>query len=58
MLNRRRYLLLVCGLINRFIGGAWGYRSCIMYRVILAGGLFLLRRTLNRFTIKGKPDYV
>jgi fucose permease len=36
------------GLINRFIGEAWGYRTCIVYSVILAVTLFLLRRELNR----------
>jgi fucose permease len=32
------------GLINRFIGEAWGYRSCVLYGVILLALLLRLRK--------------
>ena len=32
------------GLSNRFLGAAWGYRSCILYSIILGALLFLLGR--------------
>jgi fucose permease len=32
------------GLTNSFLGAAWGYRSCILYSIILAALLLLLRR--------------
>jgi fucose permease len=32
------------GLANRFIGAAWGFRACLLYSVILAALLLVLRR--------------
>lgn len=32
------------GLINRFVGAAWGYRSCLIYAIALTTGLWILRR--------------
>jgi len=32
------------GLTNRFVGAAWGYRSCVIYSIILGVLLFLLLR--------------
>jgi fucose permease len=35
------------GLTNRFFGPAWGYRSSLLYTVLLIGALFLLRKKLS-----------
>ena len=35
------------GLINRLIGPAWGYRSCLAYAVIIIAGLVVLARNMN-----------
>jgi fucose permease len=35
------------GLTNRYIGEAWGYRSCVLYAAILAVLLFRLKRKLR-----------
>jgi len=32
------------GLSNRFLGAAWGYRSCVLYSIILGVLLFILSR--------------
>jgi fucose permease len=32
------------GFLNRFIGAAWGYRSCVLYSIILVVLLFMLMR--------------
>ena len=32
------------GLSNRFLGAAWGYRSCVLYSILLGALLLLLRR--------------
>jgi fucose permease len=36
------------GLTNRLMGAAWGYRSCLVYSLILLFLLYRLRRTLRR----------
>jgi fucose permease len=36
------------GLINRYIGEAWGYRSCVVYAAILIAMLLWLRPALQR----------
>ena len=38
------------GLINRYIGAAWGYRSCVVYTVILFILLLRLRPALHKQT--------
>ena len=38
------------GISNRFLGAAWGYRSCILYSIIL--GLLLLR--LRKYALPGR----
>ncbi|GHT54829.1 MFS transporter [Spirochaetia bacterium] len=35
------------GLTNRYIGEAWGYRSCVIYAAILAVMLFALKRKMH-----------
>ncbi|MDR2134243.1 MAG: MFS transporter [Treponema sp.] len=37
-------LQFLIGLTNRFIGAAWGYRSCVLYGVILLALLLRLRK--------------
>jgi fucose permease len=37
------------GLINRYIGEAWGYRSCILYGVILIFMLFRLKKNIPAY---------
>ncbi|MDR1947814.1 MAG: MFS transporter [Spirochaetaceae bacterium] len=39
---------LLIGLTNRLIGAAWGYRSCILYALLMIGALILLRRRMAR----------
>jgi fucose permease len=41
-------LQLLIGLTNRVIGPAWGYRSCILYAVILAGLMILLQKKMEK----------
>ena len=36
------------GLTNRFMGPAWGYRSCLVYTVLLIGVLIVLRNKLKQ----------
>jgi fucose permease len=36
------------GLTNRFMGAAWGYRSCLVYSLILLFLLYRLKRILQR----------
>jgi fucose permease len=33
---------LVIGLTNQYVGAAWGYRSCLLYAVVVLGILYLL----------------
>ena len=35
------------GLINRYIGAAWGYRSCLLYSIVLVILLFKLSRRMR-----------
>jgi fucose permease len=35
---------LLIGYINRFLGPAWGYRSCLLFAVVLFAALLVLRR--------------
>ena len=35
------------GMINRLIGPAWGYRSCLVYAVIIIAALVVLAKRLN-----------
>ncbi|MDR3336206.1 MAG: MFS transporter [Treponema sp.] len=41
-------LQLGIGLTNRYIGPAWGYRSCFVYSLVLIGALAFLHRHLRK----------
>jgi fucose permease len=41
-------LQLLIGLTNRILGPAWGYRSCVLYAVILAGLMILLQKKMRK----------
>jgi fucose permease len=38
---------LLIGFINRFLGPAWGYRSCLLFAVVLLAALLVLRRKMR-----------
>ena len=44
------------GLTNRFIGAAWGYRSCLLYSLIMVILLFQLARCTNAWKEKTQPQ--
>jgi fucose permease len=47
------------GLTNRFFGPAWGYRSTLIYTVLLIGMLFILKKSLDGKTFyRSKVDSV
>jgi fucose permease len=39
---------LLIGLTNRYLGAAWGYRSCLVYALLLIGVLLFLRQRIGR----------
>jgi fucose permease len=39
---------LFIGLTNRYLGAAWGYRSCLVYALLLIGVLIFLRRRIGQ----------
>jgi fucose permease len=39
---------LFIGLTNRYLGAAWGYRSCLVYALLLMGVLLFLQRRMER----------
>jgi fucose permease len=41
-------LQLVIGLTNQYVGEAWGYRSCLLYAVLMLGSLYLLATHIRR----------
>jgi fucose permease len=41
-------LQLLIGLTNRVIGPAWGYRSCVLYALILVGLMILLQKKMSK----------
>jgi fucose permease len=45
-------LQFVIGLTNRYLGPAWGYRSCVVYALLLLGALLFLQRRMGRKEIR------
>ncbi|MDR2027969.1 MAG: MFS transporter [Treponema sp.] len=45
---------LFIGLTNRYLGAAWGYRSCLIYALLLIGVLLFLRRRIERKPRNGR----
>ncbi|MDR2185920.1 MAG: MFS transporter [Treponema sp.] len=41
-------LQLVIGYVNRFLGAAWGYRSCLIYGLIMTALMLLLKNSISR----------
>ena len=41
-------LQFLIGLINRLAGPAWGYRSCLLYAVLIIAALIVLARRTSR----------
>jgi fucose permease len=39
---------LLIGFINRFLGPAWGYRSCLFFALVLLAALLVLHRNMRR----------
>jgi len=39
---------LLIGLTNRFVGPAWGYRSCLFYAILIIAALVVLSRYMRR----------
>jgi fucose permease len=39
---------LLIGFINRFLGPAWGYRSCLFFAFVLLAALLVLQRKMRR----------
>jgi fucose permease len=39
---------LFIGLTNRYLGAAWGYRSCLVYALLLMGVLLFLQRRMEQ----------
>jgi fucose permease len=44
---------LLIGFINRFFGPAWGYRSCLLFALVLLAALLALHRTMRYRPVSG-----
>ena len=48
---------LVIGLTNQYAGAAWGYRSCLLYAVVVLGILYLLSARIKSTVVRPVQAY-